>query len=99
MKTIKVSPGQTLENISVQEYGCLQGILLIVEDNGFSMDTLLYANQEVLIRDEVPELTENNREVAKYFLETGIKPNAGVVGEKPLQGVYEPGVYEEGVYE
>lgn len=96
MKTITASQGQTLEDIAVQQYGCLQGCLLIMQDNGLGLDDDIHTGQMLLIRDEVPQLTPENVEIARIMSEKAISPNSGIITAPPAGGYIEAGYFEEG---
>lgn len=90
MKTVIVNSGQTLEDISLQEYGCIDGVVTLLQDNGLGMDDDLYPGQPVLIRQPVPQFTDNNRDVAEYIAANGNSPNAGVTSSSaPYTGYVE----------
>lgn len=77
MKIITATYGQTLMDIAVQEYGCYEGVTLLMQDNDLALTANLVAGQELLIRDAVPELTATNQAVAQYNRLNGISVNSG----------------------
>ncbi|MBI1228222.1 MAG: LysM peptidoglycan-binding domain-containing protein [Bacteroidetes bacterium] len=82
MKTIKVKSGQSTEDIALQEYGAIEGVIYLLMDNNLSPSDSLYPGQELQIRDEVPELTESNRKIQSYLSSRGVSPNSGSAGVK-----------------
>jgi hypothetical protein len=90
MKELKVAEGQTLIDIAIQEYGCYEGLHVLMADNNIGPNglvedgetfRLIKAGDLLLIREEVPELTESNRTIAAYYkinrlrVNTGYQPN------------------------
>jgi hypothetical protein len=67
MKEITVESGQTIADLSIQHYGCIEGAALIISDNGFELSTELFGGQKVLIRKEVPTLTDKNKAIAEQL--------------------------------
>lgn len=63
-----VKYGQSLWDIAIQEYGHVHGVELLVKDNPqLSVTGVPAVGSKVLIRPEVPELSNNNqRNVAEY---------------------------------
>lgn len=63
-----VQYGQSLWDIAIQEYGHVQGVELLVKDNPqLAVTTVPAVGSKVLIRPEVPELSNTNqRIVAEY---------------------------------
>lgn len=96
MKTIFATEGETIYDIAVREYGCYEGVFLLCSDNGFGIVTELTAGEAILIRDVVPELTDDNVQVAAYFNANNIKPNAGHY--ILLDGFYNDDFYSFGFY-
>ncbi|KAB2918682.1 MAG: hypothetical protein F9K23_00665 [Bacteroidetes bacterium] len=74
MKTVKAKTGQGLEDLALQEYGCIEGQVLLWQDNGMGPDTLLYPGQPVLIRNVVEDINGNNQSIARFFAQKGISP-------------------------
>ncbi len=78
MKTIFTNPNQTLTDIALQEYGCVEGIFILMEDNPMlNMDGKLITGQAVQIREAVPELTTNNKAIATELKASSRKINTG----------------------
>ena len=50
-RDIKVKPGQSIVDLSIQEYGNPEGMLLIIKDNDFNAETDLIAGQTLKIQD------------------------------------------------
>ena len=55
MRTINVKHNQNLFDIAIQEYGAVTGVYWLLEDNPFlsGVTDNVYADQELLIRDEL----------------------------------------------
>ena len=64
MRTIKVKKDQSLMDISLQEYGNVEGVFLIVEDNDklIGITDNVFAGEELLIRDNAI-----NKRMADYL--------------------------------
>ena len=78
MRSVSVFEGQTIYDIAIQEYGCFEAVFLLLEDNvGLTLDTELINKQQLNIRNEVPELTETNKQIVEIFKQKNIKPNSG----------------------
>lgn len=81
MKQIKAASGQTLIDIAIQEYGCYDGVFILMEDNNVGLGADVLPGATLVIRDEVPELTEDNVLVANRFkaqkrlINSGFMPN------------------------
>jgi hypothetical protein len=86
MKSIIVGNGQQIEDVAIQEYGCQEGVVVLLSDNGLGLDDLLYPGQVLKVRNVVPELTSNNRVKQVTIANERLEPNSGVVGEKPNEG-------------
>ena len=68
MKRITVKTGQTAFDIALQEYGHVQAVLWLSEDN--ELDALeVTPGQQLLIRDEVMD-----RDVVNFFRNKGTGP-------------------------
>lgn len=87
MYKVKVLEGQTLYDISIQVYGCPEGVFELVKYNDLSIDQKLVPGQELLVLDTVPELNANNKAIANWFGRESRKPNSGDIGE--LVGEFE----------
>ncbi len=78
MATINTTEGQTLTDIALQEYGCVEGIFILMEDNPMlNMDGKLITGQAVQIREAIPELTINNKAIATELKASSRKINTG----------------------
>lgn len=102
-KTIKLSVGQSLINLAVQEYGCYEGLFLLVEDNQAVISNIaqvLPAGTPINIRVPVPELTDTNRVIAAKFAgkKLVISSQLPVTDIAPPSGVYQEDVFETGVF-
>lgn len=69
MKTIIAQSGQTIYDVSIQEYGDLEGVHFILVDNPELQLSQDIANVSISIRSEVPQ--ELNKNKANYFRATG----------------------------
>jgi hypothetical protein len=87
MRKVKVYFGQTLEDISLREYGCIEGVVTLMADNNLGPDSLLYSGQTLVIQDEVPELSDDNLFIKDALESAGIIPVTGIAGETPA-GLY-----------
>lgn len=83
MKTIKVQSGQTFFDIALQEYGCVEGELFILEDNNLSSDSDAYTGQELQIR-ELVDITKENKKIQQALTEIKVQPNSQIRNERPL---------------
>lgn len=100
MKIVNAIYGQTIEDMAIMYYGCVEGVGQIMYDNQLAGDELLYAGQPILIQDEVPELTINNRVIAAAVKNEAIKPNSHVATDEPDTGHWvESGWVESGYVE
>lgn len=85
-KEVTVLTGQTLYDIAVQEYGHTEGLFLLLEDNDGVIDDLgetPEAGTNLLVRLEVPELSDDNRAIAAEFARREQKVVSGdaVIGD------------------
>ncbi|OJV30444.1 MAG: hypothetical protein BGO32_08605 [Bacteroidetes bacterium 37-13] len=74
MKEVILLTGQTLYDLAIQEYGHTDGIFLILEDNPGVVNDFADVPQpgtKVLVRLNVPELSDNNRAIAAEFARQG----------------------------
>lgn len=98
MKNIKVKSGQTLIDIALQEYGCIEGLVYILEDNALSMDSESYAGQALIIRD-IPEITKDNKKIQQGLIELSVIPNSQILTAIPEPHYVEDGYVEDGYVE
>ena len=100
MKEIKTVFGQTLYDLAIQEYGHLDGFFLLLEDNEGIINDLSEtppAGTRVLIRLQVPELSENNRAIAAELARRGKLVVSGVnnISATPTIPIYvNPGYWQ-----
>lgn len=80
MKTIKIAHGQTIEDIALQHYGAIEGLSMLMEDNGLSLDDLLVPGAELIIQDEADLLTDRASTVMTFYKINGLAPNTGMAG-------------------
>lgn len=64
---IRVGTGQTLCDIAIQEYGCIEGLLLLIEDNNYGNIGIPVSGLKVDIRPVVPVLTDENVAIANEY--------------------------------
>lgn len=104
MIEVTVHSGQTLVDIAIQEYGCFEGVFLLAEDNAISPTKKMNAGDVLMVRDEVPALTDSNQAVARDNKANGIKVNSGFgidepAGEPPVESeFYDPEFYDPEYY-
>ena len=69
-KQIIIADRQCVTDIALQEYGCYEGVFLLLEDNADSLIGLHDvpdAGTKLLIQTPVPKLTDSNRAVAQIY--------------------------------
>lgn len=82
-KTIEVQEGQTLANIAVQEYGCVEGMMQLVQVNNLSLNTALYRGMVLQVQATIPKITNDNREKARLFAAANLSFNSGIIETAP----------------
>lgn len=65
----KVLPGQSLFDIALQEYGSIEAVFQLAEDNAFSEIT-----QFINPGTEVMTSESKNKNVSNYYLQNKVKP-------------------------
>lgn len=98
MKTIKVKSGQTLIDIALQEYGCTEGLVMLLDDNSLSMDSEAYPGQELFIR-ELPEITKDNKLIQQGLIEISVIPNSQILNPVPEPHYVQDGYVQDGYVE
>lgn len=63
MKTIKVRSNQDIYDICVQEYGTLEFLGKLIEDNNLNMSALIVQGQDLMIDNEL----NGNADVKDFF--------------------------------
>lgn len=86
MKEYRVKDSQQLEDVALSVYGTIEAVPMLCSDNKLTMDDLLYADQILKVRSEVPVINRSNVAVQLAIAKEGIVPVSGVVGEKPNEG-------------
>ncbi len=86
MKVI-VQNGQNLSDIAIQEYGTLEGIIVLAKTNGISPSDALYVGQQL----EVPECNFR-REMKNYCKANSIRP---ATAENRLNGEIKLRIFTE----
>lgn len=82
MKKITVFSGQNLFDIAIQEYGSVEALVKIANDNGLRADDDLTEGQQLIIDDAALV----NQQIVNYFKNNGHDLNTGdfvdlVIGE------------------
>lgn len=77
MKKVTATEGQTIQDLAIQVYGCYEGIIPFCADNNLSVTGEITPGQQFAVRDEVPELTTNNKAIAAHFAANKIIGNSG----------------------
>lgn len=68
MKVIIATYGQTLMDIALQEYGCIEGLFEIIKLNtAMHLSYELTAAEAVIIDDVIPKLTTTNLQILKQL--------------------------------
>lgn len=102
MKVHTVTYGQTLIDIAVQRYGAYSGVFLLLQDNPAleRIEAPLQPGVKLQYRDQVPQLTNRNRDFARQFDLNKVTVNNGrkVLPDEGL-GYYVEGYIEEGYFE
>lgn len=79
MRKYEVQFGQGIWDIGAQEYGHVDGAFLLVEDNpNYAVTDVPMPGAILLIRDEVPKLSETNQKVAAEYKTKGIAVASGL---------------------
>lgn len=73
MPKINVNQGQNLLDVTLQEYGSIEGVINLVFDNELTLNDTLIGGQELTI-DESKTVTPD---VVQYFVSQKIKVNTG----------------------
>ena len=77
---VKSIEGQTIFDIALQQYGCFEGVFLIMELNPtINLNTVLQPNTEIKIKDILPELNADNKRVVQLYTQNNVKPNSSYV--------------------
>ena len=80
-KYITVNPGQSMYDIAVQEYGCYEGVFLLIVHNPTvlvdGLDTELSIGASLAILKTVPSLTANNVAFTNYIAGKGVRVISG----------------------
>lgn len=70
IKQITVQGGQSLIDIAMQQYGCYEGVMLLLQDNAdrlTAIDNVPDPGMQLNIRTEVPKLNNANKGIAQAF--------------------------------
>ena len=81
MKVVTLIEGQTIVDIAIQEYGCYEGVLTLLEDNpDISLEDELFAGYEIMVQSEVEVINETNKQFqAQLAIKKG-KVVTGIIG-------------------
>lgn len=85
MKEVILLTGQTVYDLAVQEYGHTDGVFLLIEDNPSLIGEwgdVPHAGTKVLVRLEVPELSDDNKAIAAEFARREQKVVSGEFAEQ-----------------
>lgn len=97
MKKCTVQYGQSMWDIAIQEYGHVDGVFLLVKDNpNYSITDVPVPGEELLIRDETPELSEDNRRIAAAYQEQKITVASGIAASYSLSMYVTVGYWKNG---
>lgn len=75
-KTVIVKQGQTMFDIAIQEYGSVEAIGMLMEDNPqiVELTAIDLGGTKVLVRQPIPPLNIMNRQIAAGFAEAVLPP-------------------------
>ncbi len=91
MKTTTVSLGQTLTDIALQEYGCVEGLIDLMKLNpDLEINGKLIPGTDVNLPDVVPVLTPSNIANLNEIKRSFKRANTGT-GDVLVSEYYEPG--------
>lgn len=89
-KEVTVYEGQSIYDVCIQEYGCIEGMELLLKDNPITIDGKIRAvvngitlmrdlnvGDKLIIRDEVPEYTDTNKLVVRQLKSLEVIVNSG----------------------
>jgi hypothetical protein len=89
MRKYIVQFGQGIWDVGAQEYGHVDGAFLVVEDNpNYAVTDVPFPGAILLIRDEVPKLSETNQAIAAEYKQKAITIASGQLTNKQVQGEY-----------
>lgn len=96
--TIVVADRQSLMDIALQEYGTVEGIQFLLEDNA---EVIAFIHDvpapgtELLIRAELPKITPTNRAIVSEYVSKKTKVVSGVDAvEHPATTYYQDNYFE-----
>ena len=78
--TIVVKDGQNIFDLSTQEYGTIDGVFALMEDNPEiikNLDSRLFPGQVLKIREVFNEISDTELEQQRLFRTKNIKVNTG----------------------
>lgn len=81
MKEVILLTGQTVYDLAVQEYGHTDGVFLLLEDNPELIGEwgdVPQAGTKVLVRLEIPELSDDNKAIVAEFARKEQKVVSGI---------------------
>jgi phage tail protein X len=79
MTTITVINGQTLSDIAIQYYGCIEGIIQLIQDNPNigAFEQILKPGTKLQIQDNVPVFNTQNVKMAAFFSTNSLEVSTG----------------------
>jgi hypothetical protein len=98
-KELTLLSGQTLYDVAIQEYGHTDGVFLLLEDNEGVIDDLSEippAGTKLLIRLQVPELSDDNRAIAAEFARRGQQVVSGLPANRQPKEYVLAGYWNKG---
>lgn len=83
-KQVTVSDRQSLTDIAMQEYGCYQGVFILLEDNSdrlFAIDEVPLPGMKLNVRTTVPNINAANTSVVAEYGKQDHRVLSQAVGE------------------
>ena len=68
-RIVTLQQGQSILDLSIQEYGCVEGLFVLIDDNSFIADFTQYIahGTDFKIQTVVPKLTDTNVSVVLQY--------------------------------
>ena len=76
-KQVIIQEGQTMLDIALQEYGCYEGLFLLLQDNNVAMGEDINTGDALTIREVVPQLTDSNLVNMQVYRRNNVSVNTG----------------------
>lgn len=69
---VKVKPGQTIYDLALQEYGSIEGVVIIAQENDLDLE-------EDLVEGSTIRINSNpiDQSIVNYYKDNGIFPKSG----------------------